>query len=136
MNLTQDQVKRKELYYHVMRFMMQAGVSTDKQELVWRGAPVWAHFTDFQLADVDPVKLIDAGLIGFHPYLKYESDGTWQDRFPPTAYVMTDKARAMLLNVRLWIISGELDNEALERWKDDRLKRAIQENFSTPPSGT
>lgn len=65
---------------------------------------MWRHFTDWSLS-YDLLALLDAGFICRSGRI-YIPDGSWQDHFPPTAYLLTGKGRYVLKNPANWVFRG------------------------------
>jgi len=77
----------------------------------WPPDVLWIHFTDWH-GMYDLRRLLDEGLIERHPSLVYRPRGDWQDQFPPDAYRLTAKGRAIAKQPGRWVFRGAWNDDA------------------------
>lgn len=106
-DMTPEQQQRAELVF--MLRMLIAPVRHDLiqlQRLITRNQVIWLHFTDWY-GNFDLPKLLEEGLIVHDDRFVYMPNGTWKDRFQPTAYRITYKGTSVLEHTGLFVWEGQ-----------------------------
>lgn len=102
MILDSGQQRREQLLFDLQKMLQ---TPTKEEVPLLQTTLFWLHFTDwYNWFDLDV--LIEEGLV-ILTKTKYKPDGSWRDNFPPSCYMMTDKAEFILAHPGLWVYEGK-----------------------------
>lgn len=102
---TPEQAERERILFALLQTLPRPEHRREFEQVL-AFAPIWKHYTDFAEYYDDFIALIDQGFIAKSSALTYVHNGTWQDRFPPSAYHLTIKGRFIVENKAWWVFDG------------------------------
>lgn len=112
-DLTPEQQKRFNLVDELHKLISRYRVDDLTLKTVLNGGVMWWALADWK-GYIDLPLLIENGVIVDEPRFQYQPDKSWRDRFPPTAYRLTQHGVDVLNNYGKFIWTGDT------RDRDDR----------------